>query len=218
MSNGTPAGGAAQSPGLADQAQDVAANLTKAAKDRTTGLVEEQKAAAADQVEDVARFLDEVAGRAEQGAPGVTPLLREAASSIHRVSSQLRDRSVDEVLQDFSEFARRRPATLIGASLLGGFALARFLKSSADRRAARGEAPSGSFRAGRPAVDRSSRRMAAPAASPVADERSGPPLANDASHASGTSPITDGAHGEKNKPVATFNLSSGPAIPDHGAL
>ena len=62
-------------------------------------------------------------------------MLREAASSVHRISSSLRDRSVDALLHDFGEFARRRPATLIGASLIGGFALARFLKSSADRRA-----------------------------------------------------------------------------------
>jgi hypothetical protein len=144
MSNAAQPGEGAQTAGLADQAQDLASNLTQTAKARATGLVEEQKAAAADQVEGVARLLDDVAGRVEQGAPAVAPLLREAASSVHRVSSSLRDRSVDDVLQQFGEFARRRPGALIGASLIGGFAIARFLKSSADRRSSRAQDLSGS--------------------------------------------------------------------------
>jgi hypothetical protein len=80
--------------------------------------------------------IEDVAGEVEQGVPVVTPYLRKAASSIHRVSSTLRERSTVDLLQDLSEFARRRPAALVGVSLAAGFALARFLKSSADRRAA----------------------------------------------------------------------------------
>ena len=38
------------------------------------------------------------------------------------------------------DFARRQPMTFFGGSLLAGFALARFLKSSADRRHEEAEA------------------------------------------------------------------------------
>ena len=132
--------GAASPPSarVADEAQMLAGDLAAGARDAGLGLVEQQKAAAAEQVEGVARAIEEVAGEVERGIPVVAPYLREAASQIHRVSSTLRARSTDDLLQDFGEFARRRPAALLGASLLAGFALARFLKSSADRRASRG--------------------------------------------------------------------------------
>jgi hypothetical protein len=80
-------------------------------------------------------MLDNVAEEIEQGIPAAAPYLREGASGVHRLSSLIRERGAEDFLQDLSGFARRRPATFVGACVIGGFALARFLKSSADRRA-----------------------------------------------------------------------------------
>lgn len=121
------AGSPAQS--FPDEQEALTARVTQSAKEKASGLVETQKDAAADQVEDVARVLDDVAKDAPIGAP----YLRQAASSMHRMSSSLRERGANELLQEFGRFLGRRPGTLIGASLIGGFALARFLKSSAER-------------------------------------------------------------------------------------
>jgi hypothetical protein len=41
---------------------------------------------------------------------------------------------VDDLIDMATDFARRRPATVTGLSLFAGFAIARFLKASADRR------------------------------------------------------------------------------------
>ena len=79
--------------------------------------------------------------------PLVAPYLRDAASRVHRVSSTLRERGIDELFREVGDFARRRPAFVIGACLAGGFALARFLKSSAERSEA---AARSSFRAPAP--------------------------------------------------------------------
>jgi hypothetical protein len=127
-------GNNAKSDGVADAVQSLATSAAQTAvqtaKEKAAGLVEEKKASAADQVEDVARALGEVS----QHVPLAGSYLREAASGIHQVSSTLRDRRIDQLIDDFGRFAARRPAALIGASVIGGFALARFLKSSADRR------------------------------------------------------------------------------------
>lgn len=142
MSNtGKPTDPSMQPDSAAKEAQSLASDVLHKAtdtassfvKDKTSSFVDEQKAAAAGEVEEVARVLDEVSGH----VPVVGSYIREAASGIHTISSSLRDRSIDEMLDDFGRFAARRPAALIGASIIGGFALARFLKSSADRHADR---------------------------------------------------------------------------------
>jgi hypothetical protein len=44
----------------------------------------------------------------------------------------LRERSLDDLMQSFGRFARTQPATFFGGAVVAGFALSRFLKSSAD--------------------------------------------------------------------------------------
>jgi hypothetical protein len=97
-------------------------------------LAEEQKAAAAEQVEDVARVLDTAAEQVERVLPEAAHYVREAASGVHRVSSAVRDQSIDDLLDMGLTFARSRPGTFFAGSVIVGFALARFLKASADRR------------------------------------------------------------------------------------
>jgi hypothetical protein len=57
----------------------------------------------------------------------------EAANQLERVSNQLRDKDVGELMQDAQQFARRRPAVFIGSAFAIGLLGARFLKSSRDR-------------------------------------------------------------------------------------
>jgi hypothetical protein len=57
----------------------------------------------------------------------------EAANQLERVSNQLRDKDVGELMQDAQRFARRRPAVFIGSAFAIGLLGARFLKSSRDR-------------------------------------------------------------------------------------
>ena len=118
----SPGSAAPQTAGLTEEVQSLATNLARTVKDKAAGVVEEQKATAAEQVDSVARLIEDVAGKVEQEVPVIAPYLREAASSIHRVSSGLRERSSDDLLQEVIEFARRRPAALVGASLIAGFA------------------------------------------------------------------------------------------------
>jgi hypothetical protein len=120
--------------GLVDRAQTLASNVASNAQDTALRMAEEQKAAAADQVADVARVLDTAAEQVERVLPEAAHYVREAASGVHRVSSAVRDQSIEDIIGMAMTFARTRPATFLAGSVVAGFALARFLKSSADRR------------------------------------------------------------------------------------
>jgi hypothetical protein len=120
--------------GLVDRAQGLASDVAANAQDKVRRLAEDQKAAAAEQVEDVARVLDSAAEQVGRVLPEAAHYVREAASGVHRVSSAVRDQSIDDLLGMGLTFARSRPGTFFGGSVLVGFAIARFLKASADRR------------------------------------------------------------------------------------
>ncbi len=68
---------------------------------------------------------------------------RQAASSLDRVADAVSQQSVDDVVETIEHFARRQPAAFVGGAVLTGFALARFAKSSADRRRAKIAEPRG---------------------------------------------------------------------------
>jgi ABC-type transporter Mla subunit MlaD len=120
--------------GLVDRAQGLASSVASNAQDKVRRLAEEQKTAAAEQVEDVARVLDSAAEQVERVLPEAAHYVREAASGVHRVSSAVRDQSIDEIIDTVTTFARTRPGTFFAGSAALGFALARFLKASAERR------------------------------------------------------------------------------------
>jgi hypothetical protein len=49
------------------------------------------------------------------------------------MSTALRERGVDELMQSVQHFARTQPAAFLGAAALAGFAASRFAKASASR-------------------------------------------------------------------------------------
>jgi hypothetical protein len=65
---------------------------------------------------------------------GLSELVDRAAEQVSRASDYLSDSDVKDLLHDLEGFARRRPAAFVGGSLAAGFVLARFFKSSGERR------------------------------------------------------------------------------------
>jgi hypothetical protein len=120
--------------GMINDAQTLVSSVASSAQDAALHVVEQQKAEAAERIEDVARTLDSAAEHVERIVPGTAPYVRNAASTVHDVAEMIRDQSIEDVAETVMDFARRQPLTFFGGSLLAGFALARFLKSSADRR------------------------------------------------------------------------------------
>ncbi len=77
----------------------------------------------------------------ERQSPTVERTVREAARAVDGPSDNLSSRSVNELMDSAAGLARAEPALFIGGSVAAGFALARFLKSSAPHRSGAGYDP-----------------------------------------------------------------------------
>ena len=58
---------------------------------------------------------------------------RDVAGALETLSSAIRERGVDELMDSLRQFARSQPAAFLGAAALAGFAASRFAKASAHR-------------------------------------------------------------------------------------
>ncbi len=95
---------------------------------------EAQKARGVEAIRRFARAIDSAASELESQSPSVAHTVHETARRVDSLSEQLANRNVNELLDSAAQFARTQPALFIGGSVAAGFALARFLKSSARQR------------------------------------------------------------------------------------
>ena len=128
--------------GLKEDVTDVAGNLAGAAaehgrhfidatRNQAVGYVDLRKQGAAQSVADVANALREV-NRSFEDRPQIKAFVDSAADGLDDLAGSIRDRSVAEIYSDVEEVLRRRPAVVAAASLVAGFFVARFIKSSAE--------------------------------------------------------------------------------------
>ncbi|MHB2167221.1 hypothetical protein [Alsobacter sp. R-9] len=123
----------------AEQAKSEAGELAERAKRRAIDAAEEGKSTGANRLEGVAHAAHAAADALEDRAPEFAPYAHRAAESIEEFSRSFRTRSITDMLQDANAFARREPVAVFGATLIAGFAIARFLSSAPPRhREARG--------------------------------------------------------------------------------
>ena len=93
-----------------------------------------QKNKATDSIGNVAQAVRQTTQHLrEQHHDTIARYVDEAANQLERVSNQLRNKDVGELMRDAQQFARRRPAVFIGSAFAIGLLGARFLKSSRDR-------------------------------------------------------------------------------------
>ena len=81
-----------------------------------------------DAVRDVARAVQGTADTLEGQAPQLAGVVREAAQTIERLSTGLRERSLGEIADSVASFARDEPVAFFGGALLTGFILGRLAK------------------------------------------------------------------------------------------
>jgi hypothetical protein len=95
-------------------------------------VAEQQKEAGADQIGGIARAVHGAAREIEDKMPQAASFVHDAATRLEGAAASLRERSVDDLVRSFNDFARTQPAVFFGGAVLAGFALSRFLKSSAE--------------------------------------------------------------------------------------
>lgn len=113
-------------------AQAVFGEAAESVKKQARHLAEEQKRVGAERISDFGRAIHGAADELGKQMPEAASYIHSAARRLEEASSALQDRSIDEFVEGFSRFARRQPAAAFAGSVLAGFALSRFLKSSAS--------------------------------------------------------------------------------------
>ena len=119
------------------EAKKSASTLASAATERAKDAVEERIAGGADLLGQVAASVRVAARELDPAAPQLAGFAREAAERIDDFSREIRDKTVEELLETSSDFARRQPALLFGAAAAVGFLLFRMLKTAANEEATR---------------------------------------------------------------------------------
>lgn len=105
--------------------------IASQAGEKLMDTAEQQKRAGADFMTGVADAVRRAASEFEEPAPQAAHYIRAAADQMNAVSDALRRRDIGQMLSDVQSFARRQPSAFLGASFLAGFAVTRFLRSSA---------------------------------------------------------------------------------------
>jgi hypothetical protein len=113
--------------------QDELKEVTSDAKDEIVEAADEAKAKGAGQIAGVSRAVHSAADELGRELPQAAGYIHSVAEGLESASSALRERSVEDLVSTFNSFARRQPAAAFAGSVLAGFALSRFLKSSAPR-------------------------------------------------------------------------------------
>lgn len=138
---------------IAGDAQRLSGDVVSAGQQAVLGVVEQHKAAVAEQVAGVADALDATADAVGRAVPGAAEYVHEAGQAARGAAEALRRQGVSELFDRATAFARTQPAAFAGVSVLAGLAIARFLKSSAERRSHAGH-PAGPEPRRRASTDR----------------------------------------------------------------
>lgn len=112
--------------------QSKVGELKEEARQRGKQQAEAGKHKAADQAENLAGTAERVSAELRRELPRVADYTDEIAGSIRQFADHLRGRSIDDLLADAQEFARRNPALFFLGSAAIGVALSRFFKASSQ--------------------------------------------------------------------------------------
>jgi len=117
---------------LADNAKAKLGEAVQPVKEKAIEVASQQKDAGADQIRIVARAVHGAACELESEMPQFAGYVHDAGQRLEQAASELRNGNIDDLMDRLGQFARSQPVALFGGSVLAGFALTRFLKSSAQ--------------------------------------------------------------------------------------
>jgi hypothetical protein len=142
---------------ISAEAKQYAGDMANRVKESGRSMFEQQKETAVGQVENVANAIRTTATHLqEEGQDQVARYIGVVADQLESFSGRLREKNLDSIISDTQNLARRSPGTFFVGTVVTGFLLARFLKSSSERRNARMEMSDNEWRTSRPAGGASS--------------------------------------------------------------
>ena len=117
----------------AEETQKRAGTVAERVKSKARNVAEQQKNAGVNQIGGVANAMEAAAGELEREMPMAAGYIADVAKQLDTMASALRERSVDDMLGNVADFARKQPTVFFAGAVAAGFALSRFAKSSANR-------------------------------------------------------------------------------------
>ena len=116
------------------RAYDAAAKTASAAKSEAYTRAEDAKDGLASQADRLASSLRSALDSGDDSIQA--KVMATVADSVSDLSSSLRGKGLNELLDDAERFARRNPGAFVAAAALAGFAVARFARASSSGRLA----------------------------------------------------------------------------------
>lgn len=103
------------------------------AKEKLRGFAGEGMGRATGALDDLARMMNGAAGDVDARlGEKYGQYARSAAEGVQGFADTLRDKDIDDLVEDVTNFVRKSPAIAIGTAAVVGFALARLLRASTD--------------------------------------------------------------------------------------
>ena len=143
------------STSLKEGASEQATALTRTIRERGQNLVDGQKSRAAAEIMNLGAAVRRAADKLhDQNSEALARYVDTAAESLDGVARYVEESDLTDLAREVEQFARRRPALIVGGVFLAGLALGRFVKagqttgegptssassSSSSRRGASGE-------------------------------------------------------------------------------
>src|SRR4051812_23954173 len=124
--------------GAADELKRSAALLARDGSEKLTDALSKQLSTGAGFVEEASESLRAAAAELDETLPPIAYALRTAASRGDELAEQIRTKTLGELLEEGSAYARRNPMLVFGAAAGVGLLLSRFAKSSGSGRGRRG--------------------------------------------------------------------------------
>src|SRR5215213_2501004 len=113
--------GESDSEGAVAQAQQKAGQVADQARQQATSRLDGQKDRAAEGLQTVAQAVRQTGQELrQQQQPTVAQYTDQAAQRIERLASYLRQRDVNQIVEEAEGFARRRPTLFVGGGLVLG--------------------------------------------------------------------------------------------------
>ena len=120
-----------QATQAAEEAKSTVAAIADEARAKFGKMVDDQKAAGADQVASMARAAQAAVGDLRESSPQLARFIENAAGQIETLADDIRASSINDIVGAMAAFGRRRPIAFFGGAVAVGFLFARFMKSDA---------------------------------------------------------------------------------------
>lgn len=117
----------------ADDVKSKANEAKKQAKQQAEQKVDQNRERAADELDKIAHAARAAASDLEEQQDGLSNYVAEMANGIGTLANSLREKNMDDLIQDAKRIARNNPALFLAGSVAIGFGLARFAKASGHR-------------------------------------------------------------------------------------